>query len=56
MTSICCVQIGCYKHVVGESRYSRESDEIWEPNVSDEPGWIEETESFMWGDSDSKDE
>ena len=38
-----------------EGRYSRQSDEIWEPNVSDEPGWIEQTESFIWGDAEPKD-
>jgi hypothetical protein len=54
IAAICCVQIGCYKHVVRERGYGAQSEEIYEPNVSDEPGWIEQTEDFMWGDSESK--
>ena len=36
LASICCVQIGCYKRVIREDRYSSESSEVWEPNVSRE--------------------
>jgi hypothetical protein len=50
---VCIVQIGCYQRVVREGRYSSESSEVYEPNVSDEPSWIEQTEDFMWGESDS---
>ncbi|MHC4317359.1 MAG: hypothetical protein ACYTGE_16670 [Planctomycetota bacterium] len=53
--SICCLQVGCYKHVVREKGYGARSEEVWEPNVSDEPGLIEQTESFIWGDAESKD-
>jgi hypothetical protein len=54
LASICCVQIGCYKRVIREDRFSGESSKVWEPNVSDEPSWIDQTEDFMWGESDSK--
>ncbi len=54
LASICCVQIGCYERVIREDRYSGGSSEVWEPNVSDEPSWIDQTEDFMWGESDSK--
>ena len=54
LASICCVQIGCYKRVIRADRYGTESSEVWEPNVSDEPSWIDQTEDFMWGESDSK--
>jgi hypothetical protein len=53
--SICCVQVGCYKRVIRERGYGAQSEEIWEPNVSDEPGLIEQTESFIWGDAEPKD-
>ena len=54
LASICLLQIGCYERVIREDRYSGGSGETWEPNVSDEPSWIDQTEDLMWGESDSK--
>jgi hypothetical protein len=52
IAAACSAQIGCYKHVVRERGYGARSEEVYEPNVSDDPGWIEQTEDFIWGDPD----
>jgi hypothetical protein len=48
---ICCVQAGCYKHVVREKGYGTGVEEIYEPNRSAAPDMIDD---FMWGETDSQ--
>ncbi|MHC4219487.1 MAG: hypothetical protein ACYSU7_13665 [Planctomycetota bacterium] len=48
---ICCVEVGCYKHVVRTKGYGTGVDEVYEPNRDAEPDKFDE---FMWGETGSK--